>query len=98
LSVEVNIGGAPLKFGLAQNYPNPFNPSTTIRFRLPARQRISIKSTNTAGRDVAEIADGEFPAGENAILWNAAGMPSGCYVYTLNSSAKSISMLLVLLK
>lgn len=88
----------PDSFALAENYPNPFNPSTTIRFTLSAHQRATIRIHDMAGREVAELANGEFAAGEHAVVWNAAGMASGSYVCTLTSGSKSISKSLVLLK
>ena len=89
---------SPGSFALAQNYPNPFNPSTTIRFTLPTQQRVVLRVHDMAGRQVAMLADGEFPAGEHDLVWNAAGIPSGSYVCTLTSGSKSISKSLVLLK
>ena len=88
----------PDSFTLVQNYPNPFNPSTTIRFTLSTHQRATIRIHDMAGREVAELANGEFAAGEHAVVWNAAGMVSGSYVCTLTSGSKSISKSLVLLK
>lgn len=75
--------GTPTSFALEQNFPNPFNPSTTIHFSLPQSAVVSLKVFNTLGQEVAELAAGEYSAGNYAIEWNAEGFASGVYYYRL---------------
>lgn len=94
--------GSPVLF---QNYPNPFNPATRIRFSLPAAAdrpedgiRIVLRVFDPAGRQVATLVDGELPAGEHTVEWDATGLPSGVYVYSLSASGRTGSMKMLLLK
>jgi hypothetical protein len=80
-------GGVPAAFALQQNYPNPFNPTTTIQYTLPVAGHVTLTISNLLGETVATIVDSGQPAGQNAVRFDAAGLPSGLYFYTLRSGA-----------
>jgi len=82
--VEVEV--LPNQYELSQNYPNPFNPSTTIRFSLLQVSQIKINIYNMIGEQVATIADGMYEAGYHKVTLNASNLPSGAYVYRIESS------------
>lgn len=42
-------------FLLEQNYPNPFNPSTTIRYYLEKRSKISLRIYYVMGEGIATL-------------------------------------------
>jgi len=88
----------PVEFSLAQNTPNPFNPATTIHFSLPAAQRITLRVYNMLGEEVATLIDGALPAGLHKAQWNAAGMPSGLYLYRLATENHAAVKRMMLLK
>ena len=81
--VEVEV--VPTKFELSQNYPNPFNPSTTIRFSLPKETRLKINIYNMLGELVETLAEGNYEAGYHKVTFNASSLPSGAYVYRIES-------------
>jgi hypothetical protein len=81
--VEVEI--IPTKFELSQNYPNPFNPSTTIQFSLPKATQLKINIYNMIGELVRTLADGNYDAGYHKVTLNAADLPSGAYIYRIES-------------
>jgi uncharacterized protein (DUF362 family) len=85
----------PSDFKLCANYPNPFNPSTMIVFYLPASEYIRLKVYDITGREVETIMEGEAPAGEHRLQWNATGLASGVYICRLESGnfSQSIKML-----
>jgi uncharacterized protein (DUF362 family) len=75
----------PTEIQLYQNYPNPFNPSTTIAFSLPHPEHIRLTLHNIVGQEIETLVDGEVPAGQHTIRWNANGLASGIYIYRLQA-------------
>jgi hypothetical protein len=88
----------PAQFSLSQNFPNPFNPSTTISFQIPVTGQVKLKVFDTLGNEVATIVDGMMEAGIHELEFNAAGITSGVYIYTLISGEFSQSQKMLLLK
>ncbi len=88
----------PRQFALNQNYPNPFNPSTVISFDLPHRAEVTLSVFNLLGQEVARLIDGEVPAGEQSVSWNADNNSAGIYFYRLNAGEFSETKKMVLLK
>ena len=88
LTVEVKI---PDSYILEQNYPNPFNPETTIRFQIPAAQRIVLTIYNIQGQKVKTLIDEQMQPGSHSVIWDGIDesgnkVASGIYIYTLQSS------------
>jgi len=88
----------PSEYKLAQNYPNPFNPTTTINFDLPSDQQVKVNIYNTLGELVKELANNFYTAGSHSLTFNAANLPSGVYIYRLESKAFNTSKKMILMK
>ena len=73
------------KFSLEQNYPNPFNPLTVISYQLALGSYVTLKVYDMLGNEVATLVDEEQAAGIYEADFNAAGLSSGMYFYTLKS-------------
>jgi hypothetical protein len=86
----------PYKIDFEQNFPNPFNPTTTFAFSVPCPGYMSIKIYNLAGQQIATAFEGFRSAGENVITWTATGLPSGLYLYRLQSGEFSQTRKMVL--
>jgi hypothetical protein len=76
--------GLPGSFALEQNYPNPFNPSTNIRYSVAQAGHVSLKVYNVLGVEVASLVNEQKDAGTFRVNWNAAGLPSGMYLYRMS--------------
>jgi hypothetical protein len=70
-------------FSLEQNYPNPFNPTTTIRFELPSESRVHLVVIDLLGRAARTLLDEDRSAGMHTIVFDAGGLASGVYFYSL---------------
>lgn len=75
----------PDNFQLEQNYPNPFNPTTTIRYALPEVSFAMIKVYDMLGNEVITLINEEQAAGNYEVDFNATGLSSGMYFYTLKA-------------
>ena len=89
---------------LAQNFPNPFNPRTTIEFRLPRAQRVSLRIYDERGRLVRVLIGGDvLPSGPHSVLWNGRDdrdreVASGVYHYVLQTASHRLQRKLTLLR
>jgi hypothetical protein len=80
-------GAAPGQFALAQNYPNPFNPTTTIRYRLTTRSRVTLKVYDVLDREVATLVSRVEEPGYKAVQFDAGGLASGVYFYRMQAGS-----------
>lgn len=96
--IEVENSFAPDNFILAQNYPNPFNPSTRVSFGIPEKSNVILRVFNLIGEEVAMLASGVYEAGTYNFNFDATNLPSGIYVYALQTENSIISKKMTLLK
>ena len=91
-------------FRLYQNYPNPFNPSTTIKYTISnlqkgnaTGQQVKLAVFDMLGRKVATLVDKKQTAGTYRVTFDAGLLPSGVYIYKLQSgnSVQTRKMLLI---
>ncbi|MFA7419060.1 MAG: T9SS type A sorting domain-containing protein [Melioribacteraceae bacterium] len=86
-----------LSFNLVQNFPNPFNPETVIKFELPKASYVKLRVYNTLGEEVGNLLNEKKDAGIYSVDFNAKDLPSGVYLYRLetNGYTQTKKMLLV---
>jgi hypothetical protein len=73
------------EFSLAQNYPNPFNPNTKINFAIPNSEHVSLRVYDMLGREVSVLVNNVLTPGEYEADFNAKGLSSGMYYYSLRA-------------
>jgi hypothetical protein len=83
---------------LAQNFPNPFNPSTVLRYTVDQRRHIRLSVHDVLGRELRVLADGMMDAGQQQVVFNAAGLPGGMYLARLSTGDQVLSRKMLLLK
>lgn len=97
---SVSIGNndiTPVVTELIGNYPNPFNPNTNIKFNLSDAAKVEIRLYNVKGEFVQSILNQDMLKGSHKVEFNAEGLNSGVYFYTLktNNYKNTKKMLLV---
>lgn len=93
------VPGQANSYELAQNYPNPFNPSTTIRFSVPERTKVTLRVMNLLGEEVRRVIDQEvYEPGTWEVDFQAQDLPSGTYVYRLEAGNTVKTRKMVLMK
>ena len=98
-SNEISIDKLALKeHTLNQNYPNPFNPSTSISYSIPLQSLVEIKVYDILGRNIKTLVNEEKPAGAYLIEFNADGITSGIYFYTLKAGSFIQTKKMILIK
>ena len=85
-------------FELSQNYPNPFNPSTKISWHSSEGSHQTLKIYNVLGTEVATLVDEYKPAGSYEVNFDASKLPSGVYLYSLQSGSETITKKMTLIK
>lgn len=98
LAVDDNALKFHKNYALDQNYPNPFNPSTTISYSLTSAGNVTLKIYDVLGKEVKALVHEYQASGQHKVVFRAADLPSGVYIYTLRAGAFTQSKKLMLLK
>lgn len=77
----------PQRPTLLQNAPNPFSLSTVIAYALPEAGVVRLAVYDVLGREVAVLVNEAQAAGPHAVTWVAGALPSGPYVYRIETGA-----------
>ena len=95
---ESYVNNIPASFELSQNYPNPFNPSTKIVYTVAEAANINLTVYNILGQQVAQLENGFKNVGTYEVTFDAENLPSGLYLYTLETGSTRITKKMTLLK
>lgn len=88
----------PADFNITSIYPNPFNSMVRIVFTIDRTAPTTIRLYDLIGREIAVLYDDLPRVGENRLIWNGAGVPSGIYFMRLESEGRTRSVKAVILK
>ena len=94
----VTVKASLAKTELYQNSPNPFNPSTKISFSLAETGKVNVSVYNVIGQKVADLVNQTMESGVHNVDFNASNLPSGLYIYRLDTPNYSKTMKMMLLK
>jgi hypothetical protein len=70
----------PSDFHLSQNYPNPFSGTTTIKFCVAYRSRVTLDIVHCETGAIQRLADEEKEAGTFEVGVDASRLPEGGYI------------------
>jgi len=93
-----NSSNVPEEYALFENFPNPFNPSTTIQFAVPEQSFVKLEVYNSLGEKVTTLVAETLAAGIYSFNWNATYLPSGVYIYSIQSKDFFESKKMILMK
>lgn len=96
--VNVTEKNDAITYSLEQNFPNPFNPKTLIRFEIPEQTFVVLKVFNILGNEIVTLLHEEKPAGRHDVEFEATGLSSGMYFYTLSTSNYSRTKKMILIR
>jgi len=86
------------RYFLNQNYPNPFNLSTKIKYTLTKTEKVKIEVFNLLGQRIETLLNKQMPAGSNEIEFTAKDLPSGVYLYRIETNNFKQTKKMILLK
>lgn len=88
----------PSEYSLEQNHPNPFNPATVITYQIPKAGKVLLKIFDILGKEIKTLVDNYKEAGSYQVTFNAGKLPSGVYIYRLESGSFVQSKKMILTK
>ena len=95
---ETMLDETPSGYVLEGNYPNPFNPETTIRFGLQETSTVKLTVYDVLGRQVRVLIDGTLSVGVHETVFEASNLPSGTYLYRLETPLGNFVQKMLLVK
>ncbi|HED38559.1 MAG TPA: T9SS type A sorting domain-containing protein [Ignavibacteria bacterium] len=93
-----DVDKLPNDFTLYQNYPNPFNPSTVISWQLASASFVTLKIYDVLGREIITLVNRYYVSGKYKANFNANGLPSSVYFYTITAGSFHQTKKMVLLR
>jgi uncharacterized protein (DUF1501 family) len=94
---SVSSSPAVSAIALMQNYPNPANGSTNITIRT-AGGNATLRLFNMNGELMKTYLDGNLAPGEQTIPCDTHGLPSGTYLYRLESGGNTLTKEMVVVR
>jgi hypothetical protein len=76
-------------------YPNPARDAIYFVYSLPAEGSVELCVYDLSGRRVAALVDAEQAAGRHEVAWDCAEIPSGVYLYSLETDSGTLTQRLV---
>jgi len=86
------------KLNLLQNHPNPFNAMTVIEYELIENGYTELYVTDILGRKVASLLSDIVHPGKYVVQYDANILPSGTYLYVLQTPSEHLYKLMEVVK
>ncbi|MFZ4621768.1 MAG: family 10 glycosylhydrolase, partial [Bacteroidota bacterium] len=83
---------------LSRNYPNPFNPTTQIEYTIAEKGEVQVSVYDLLGRQTAILVNEQKGPGTYSLRFDAHGLASGTYFYSLRTNSEIITRRMVLIK
>jgi len=77
-------------------YPNPFEQSATIEYYLPIEGKVNLWITDTQGRVVGQLVQGENQAaGKHSLEWRPQSISAGIYIPMIEANQQKATSRLI---
>ncbi len=76
-------------------YPSPSRDAVNFSYSIPADGRVVLAVYDLSGRRIATPVDADEAAGRHDVAWSCGDVPSGVYLYRLETNAGSLTRRLV---
>jgi len=86
------------RLALTQNRPNPFNTTTVFEYEVIENGPTTLYVIDMMGRRVSTLVDGIVEPGRYVTRFDGSTLPSGSYIYVLQTPTQVIHNLMVLVK
>ncbi len=97
-SVSPEEGEQETMYVLKQNFPNPFNPDTRIFYGLSYDGMVKIRVCDITGREVRTLVNEYKLGGYYEVRFDGTDLPSGVYVYRMETGNAVLVRKMILLK
>ncbi|MFD2570920.1 S8/S53 family peptidase [Spirosoma soli] len=77
-------------------YPNPFSGSTTINYSLPQQNHVTVEVYNVLGGKLKTLVNEFKPAGDYQVKFDGSTLPSGTYLFNVNTGTSVTSKRLII--
>jgi hypothetical protein len=85
-------------FVLDQTYPNPTQGKANFTYTTPSETEVQITLVDMTGRLIRTLISGRVSQGEHLVNFDASNLPSGTYMYILESGGTRLVRQLILTK
>ena len=102
-SLSIFFHEMPNEYALLSNYPNPFNPTTSIRYKVPYYENVTMEIINIRGQIIKTLVQQLHQPGNYEIIWDGTDhksqlVSSGIYFYRMSSPQYASTKKLIMLK
>ncbi len=97
-SVTPEEGEQQTLYILKQNFPNPFNPETKIFYGLSRDGMVSIRVCDVTGKEIRTLVNEYKSGGYYEVIFDGKDLPSGIYIYRMETGNAVLVRKMILLK
>ncbi len=98
LSIQTLSSEIPESFKLHQNYPNPFNPVTNIVYDIKIKSEVKLTIYDISGKQINRLVNQTQQPGTYKYTFDGSGLPSGIYLYRLQTESFTETKKMTLVK
>ena len=85
-------------FILNQSYPNPSVGMTNFTYTTPRETEVRISLVDLTGKSIRTLISGRVSEGQHSVNFDAKDLPSGTYLYMLESQNTRLVRQMILTK